>query len=217
MNPSLKFILAFIISLEISLKASLTTNILIIAFSLIYLLITQIKPKELILLIVLPFIAAFTIFATLYWFSPNPNAFYAWNLSTRVYVYTLTIACVTRNTSATDFAKSLEQNLHLPSKFAYGVLAAINLIPKMRITIKQIRTAAMMRGIYLSFWSPVLYFKAILTALNSADNLAQGMESHGYAEGAPRSIIIKIPLTKKDWLIFFSLLILVNILLFVFR
>lgn len=217
MNPSLKFILAFIISLEISLKASLTTNILIIAFSLIYLLITKIKPKELILLIILPFIAAFTIFATLYWFSPNPNAFYAWNLSTRVYVYTLTIACVTRNTSATDFAKSLEQNLHLPSKFAYGVLAAINLIPKMRITIKQIRTAAMMRGIYLSFWSPVLYFKAILTALNSADNLAQGMESHGYAEGAPRSIIIKIPLTKKDWLIFFSLLILVNILLFVFR
>ena len=217
MNPSLKFILAFIISLEISIKASLTTNLIVIAFAIIYLLITRIKIKELVLLIVLPFIAAFTIFATLFWFSPTPDSYYAWNLSTRVYVYTLTIACVIRNTTATDFARSLEQNLHLPSKFAYGVLAAINIIPKMKMAVKQIRTAAMMRGMYLSFWSPVLYFKAILVALNSADNLAQGMESHGYVEGQKRSTIVAIPLTSKDWIIFFVLLLLVNISLFLFR
>ncbi|EEJ71353.1 energy-coupling factor transporter transmembrane component T family protein [Lactobacillus ultunensis] len=217
MNPSLKFILAFIISLEISLKASLTTNILVIVFALIYLICTRIKIKELLLLIILPFIAAFTIFATLYWFSPASDPYYAWDLSTRVYVYTLTIACVTRNVTVTGFARSLEQNLHLPSKFAYGVLAAINIIPKMRMAVKQIRAAAMMRGMYLSFWSPVLYFKAILVALNSADNLAQGMESHGYVEDQKRSTIVVIPLTKKDWLIFFGLLILTNISLFLFK
>ncbi|WP_218060099.1 energy-coupling factor transporter transmembrane component T, partial [Lactobacillus crispatus] len=113
--------------------------------------------------------------------------------------------------------RSLEQNLHLPSKFAYGVLAAINIIPQMKMAVKQIRTSAMMRGIYLSFWSPVLYFKAILVALNSADNLAQGMESHGYVEGQRRSTIIAIPLTARDWVIFFTLLILVNISLFLFK
>lgn len=209
--------LAFIISLEISLKASLTTNILVIVFALIYLIWTKIKLKELLLLIILPFIAAFTIFATLYWFSPVSDAYYAWDLSTRVYVYTLTIACVTRNITTTDFARSLEQNMHLPSKFAYGVLAAINIIPKMKMAVKQIRASAMMRGMYLSFWSPVLYFKAILVALNSADNLAQGMESHGYVEGQKRSTIVVIPLTKKDWLIFFSILILTNISLFLFK
>ena len=217
MNASLKFILAFIISLEISLKASLVTNLIVIAFSLTYLLITRIKIKELILLIILPFIAAFTIFATLYWFSPEPDPYYAWNLSTRVYVYTFTIASVARNTTATEFTRSLEQNLHLPSKFAYGVLAAINIIPKMKMAVKQIRTSAMMRGMYLSFWSPVLYFKAILVALNSADNLAQGMESHGYVENQKRSTIVKIPLTTKDWIVFFTLLILVNISLFCFK
>lgn len=217
MNPSLKFILAFIISLEISLKASLTTNILVIIFALLYLVAAKTKVKEMLLLILLPFIAAFTIFATLYWFTPTPDVYYAWDLSTRVYVYTLTIACVTRHTTATDFARSLEQNLHLPSKFTYGVLAAINIIPKMKMAVKQIRTSAMMRGMYLSFWSPVLYFKAILVALNSADNLAQGMESHGYVENQKRSTIVKIPLTKKDWLIFFTLLILANISLFWFK
>ncbi|MED7634117.1 UNVERIFIED_CONTAM: energy-coupling factor transporter transmembrane protein EcfT, partial [Lactobacillus paragasseri] len=54
MNPSLKFILAFIISLEIPLKASLTTNLIVIAFALVYLMVTRIKIKELILLIAVP-------------------------------------------------------------------------------------------------------------------------------------------------------------------
>ena len=68
-----------------------------------------------------------------------------------------------------------------------------------------------MRGVYLSFWSPVLYFKAILVALNSADNLAQGMESHAYREGAPRSVIVEVPLTGKDWLLFIIAVLLLNL------
>lgn len=214
MNPSLEFILAFIISLEISIKSSFTANIIVIIAALIYLLIRKIKFKYLLSVLIAPFIAAFTVFATLYWFSPTRDSYYAWILSSRVYVYVLTISCVTIDTNATEFARSLEQNLHLPSKFAYGVLAALNIVPQMQASVKQIRTAAMMRGIYLSFWSPQLYFKAILVALNSAENLAQGMQSHGYQEGQPRSAITKIPLTKKDWLIFFSVLIIFNLVLF---
>ena len=95
MNPSLEFLLAFIISLEISIKPSLITNFLIIAFALVYLLIRKTSFKKMIGLLMIPFIAAFTIFATLYWFSTKPDPYYAWNLSSRVYVYILTIACVT--------------------------------------------------------------------------------------------------------------------------
>lgn len=75
----------------------------------------------------------------------------------------------------------------------------------------------MMRGAYLSFWSPQLYFKAILVALNSSENLAQGMESHGFVEDQTRSTIVAIPIKKRDWTIFFILLILVNISLFCFK
>lgn len=217
MNPSLAFLLVFLISLEISLKASLVTNILVLTIALFFLLWKKISFKDLLLLILLPLIAAFTIFATLYWFSPKPDHYYAWVLSSRVYVYVFSIACVAKTTSATQLARSLEQNLHLPSKFAYGVLAALNLFPRIKLTIKQIRAAGMMRGVYLSFWSPVLYFKAILVALSSAENLAQGMESHGYTEGAPRSAIIKVPLTSTDWGIFILVLFLFNICLFVFN
>lgn len=217
MNPSVKFLLIFLISLEISIKASLITNLVVIIGALFYLLYHHLNLKDLALLIFLPLIAAFTIFATLYWFSPQPEHYYAWVLSSRVYVYILTISCVAKTTTAAELARSFEQNLHLPSKFAYGVLAALNIFPKMKMAVKQIRTAGMMRGVYLSLWSPQLYFKAILVALRSADNLAQGMASHGYREGKKRSIIVKIPLTSTDWVKFGLILFLFNICLFVFH
>ena len=62
MNPSLKFILVFIISLEISIKASLITNTIVIACALFYLIIKRIKLKTLLLVLLIPFIAAFTVF-----------------------------------------------------------------------------------------------------------------------------------------------------------
>ncbi|MDF7669247.1 energy-coupling factor transporter transmembrane component T [Lactobacillus sp. ESL0703] len=217
MNPSFKFILALIISLEISLKISLTTNFAIIILAIIYLSVKKIKLKSLLLLLIVPFIAAFTIFATLEWFTPTPDLFNALGLSSRIYVYILTISCVTIDTSAEELARSFEQNFHLPSKFAYGVLAALNIVPRMKQAVKQIRTAGMMRGVYLSFWSPVLYFKAILVALNSAENLAQGMESHGYQEDKQRSTIVAVPIKASDWLWSAIILVLLNLALFTLK
>lgn len=214
MNPSIEFLLAFIISLELSLKNSFYTNLIVIALAIGYLLVRKIKLKKLLLLLLVPFLAAFTVFATLFWFTKKSDPYYAWSLATRVYVYTLTIACVAHDTTAVDFARSLEQNLHLPSKFAYGVLAALNIIPQMASAVKQIRVAGMMRGMYLSFWSPQLYFKAILVALTSAENLAQGMESHGYVEGQQRSVIVPIALNFSDWLWAGIILLVININLF---
>ena len=85
------------------------------------------------------------------------------------------------------------------------------------MAVKQIRTAGMMRGVYLSFWSPMLYFKAILVAISSADNLAQGMESHGYVEGKKRSTLVKIPILIKDWIYFLVILLIFNCCLFFFK
>lgn len=214
MNPSLKFILLLLISLEVSCTANLKANLLLLAAALLYLLVKRLPLKKLAALIFFPLIAAFTIFATLYWFSPVPHHYYACLLASRVYVYILTIACLAHTTTATTFARSLEQNLHLPSKFAYGVLAALNFLPQMRQAVKQIRMSGMMRGLYLSLLSPQLYFKAILSALRAADNLAQGMESHGFVEGQKRSQIIAIPLTSTDWLKFFLYLFAFNVVLF---
>lgn len=50
-----------------------------------------------------------------------------------------------------------------------------------------------------------------------ADSLSQGMASHGYREEKSRSVIISILVTKKDWLLFFSILLLFQPILFIFH
>ncbi|MBD5429391.1 energy-coupling factor transporter transmembrane component T [Lactobacillus sp.] len=214
MNPSLKLFLALIISLEISLKANLLANLIVIIFCIAYLLFHHIKFKTFLLLLFVPLLAAFAMFSSIYWFSPNKNTTYAWVLFTRIYVFTFAGGCISQTTNINELIRSLEQNFKLPSKFAYGLLAAFNVIPRIKEEVHRIQVAGEMRGLHLSFWSPRLYFKAILMALNWADGLTQGMISHGFRENKPRSIIKPITLTKKDWLSFLTILLIFQPILF---
>lgn len=215
-NPCIKFIIAIVISLEVSIKLSLIANCTVLVICLLLLLLARIKFKHLLELIFIPFIAAISTFCSVYFYASH-DLYYALNLFTRIYVYVWTIACVGLNTTASDFARSLEQNFHLPSKFAYGCLAAIGIVPQIRANIKQIRTAGMMRGVKLSFWSPALYFKAIIQAIYSAEKLAEGMDSHGFREEQPRSVIAAIPILKRDYALLFIILGIFNILLLLFK
>lgn len=214
MNPSLKLFLALIISLEISLKANLWANLIVIIFCTIYLILHHTRLKTFLLLLLIPLLAAFAMFSSIYWFSPDKNIIYAWVLFTRIYVFVFAGACITQTTTINQLVRSLEQNFKLPSKFAYGLLAAFNVIPRIKEEVHRIQIAGEMRGLYLSFWSPRLYFKAILSAINWADGLTQGMLSHGYHENMPRSIIEPISLTKKDWLSFIAILLIFQPILF---
>lgn len=210
MNPSLKFLMVLIISLEISFTEKLAVNIIIIALALLVLLLNHMKVKTLWRLILIPLLPAFTLVVTIRWFSPGHSWFYAMVLLTRLYSYCFLGALMTVDTSPLQLARSLEQNVHLPAKFAYGTLAAINMVPRTIQAVKTIRVAGRMRGITLSFWSPRLYFKAILNAMNWADNLAQAMESQGFRENQPRTAAQPIPITARDWLIVISAIVLLQ-------
>ena len=207
MNPSLKLFLVLIISLEVSLKANLLANLILIFISLIYFFIHRVSLKELLGLIFVPLIAAIAIFIAIYYYSPAHDLIYAWTLFSRLYTFVFLGACLTKTTTATQLSRSLEQNMHLPTKFAYGTLAAFNVLPKIGQEVKRIHAAGQMRAMNLSFYSPRLYFKAILSAISWADGLNDAMQAHGFRETQARSIIDPIALTKKDWLLFILLLI----------
>lgn len=209
MNASLKLLLVLLVSLEISFTQSLSANLILIAASLFYLICHKISLKSLLFLSGVPFLPALGLFVTIYYFSPGHNLHFAWVLFTRMYVYVTVGAGFTLTSSPLDLALSLEQNWRLPAKFAYGTLAAFNMLPKIKAAIITIRTAGLMRGIVLSWWSPQLYFKAILVALNWSENLAQAMISHGFIEDQSRTFYRQIKITTQDlsWLIIILLLI----------
>lgn len=217
MNPGLKLFLILIISLEISFIPNLIANITIIGVCFIYLLLKRIKLKRLLLLFLIPLFAASVVFITIYYFTPTHNLYQAYVLFTRIYAYVFLGAVFTETTDMLSLARSLEQNFKLPSKFAYGTLAAFNVIPKIHAEVNRIRLVGDMRHYHLSFYSPTLYFKAILAAISWSNSLAEGMISHGYREDKPRSVIIPTALTKKDWLIFSTILILLQPILFLIK
>ena len=213
MNPSLKLFLVLIITLEVTFTSHLYSNVVIIILALAYLIYRRVRWQRLAWLIVITLVPALAIFVTIAFFSPDHNVYFAWVLVTRLYVYVLTGSAVSCTTSALLLVRSLEQNCHLPSKFAYGILAALNLFPRIAREVRLIRIAGQMRGITLHWWSPRLYFKAILAASQWADQMAQAMESHGFVEGQSRTSAHRVPLTRRDWLIFFILVFTLQLLI----
>lgn len=213
MNPSLKLFLVLIIALEVTFTSHLYSNVVIIILALAYLIYRRVRWQRLAWLIVITLVPALAIFVTIAFFSPGHNVYFAWVLVTRLYVYVLTGSAVSCTTSALLLVRSLEQNCHLPSKFAYGILAALNLFPQIAQEVRLIRIAGQMRGITLHWWSPRLYFKAILAASQWADQMAQAMESHGFVEGQARTSAHRVPLTRRDWLIFFILVFTLQLLI----
>ena len=159
-----------------------------------------------------PLFPALAIFITIVFFSPSHSFFDGTVLFSRLYVYVCLGTVFTFTTDTLTLARSLEQNCHLPSKYAYGVLAALNLIPKMKQAVTTIYTTGQMRGVNLHWWSPTLYFKAILVAIQWSDQLAQAMESRGFVEGQARTATVNIPITSHDWLSFLSIICLVQII-----
>lgn len=214
MNPSIKLILVLIIALEVSFTKHLCVNLILIVAAIIYLLSKRVRPKLFWWLFLMPLLPAVAVFITIAYFSPGHDYFYAWVMFTRIYVYVFTGAALTQTTSPLAITRSLEQNLHLPSKFAYGTLAAVNLVPRIKLAVKTIRAAGLMRGVYLSWWSPKLYFKAILHAITWSDQLAQAIESHGYREDQPRTSVAPIPLVKRDWILLIGGIVILQILTF---
>lgn len=213
MNPSLKLFLVLIITLEVTFTSHLYSNVVIIILALAYLIYRRVRWQRLAWLIVITLVPALAIFVTIAFFSPGHNVYFAWVLVTRLYVYVLTGSAVSCTTSALLLVQSLEQNCHLPSKFAYGILAALNLFPRIAQEVRLIQIAGQMRGVTLHWWSPRLYFKAILAASQWADQMAQAMESHGFVEGQARTSAHRVPLTRRDWLIFFILVFALQLLI----
>ena len=216
MNPGLKLLLVMAIALEMSFTQSLIVNVILIGVSFIYILFNRVTFKALIGLIFWPLFPALGLFVS-QWLYGSAGIHFAWILFTRIYAYVFLGATFTLTSSITDLALTLEQDFRLPSKFAYGVLAAFNLMPKINEEVQIIKTSALMRGEALHFWSPKLYFKAILSSIQWSQNLAEAMTSHGFVEDQGRTHYRVIKITRMDWVWFIGLFGIVQVLLFFIR
>lgn len=215
MNPTVKFLLAVLIALEISFTASWVVNVSLAVIGLIIVLMSRPGWRRLLSLFFWPLIPAVALAVAILMQSRSANnTHFALVLFTRIYAYVFIGSTATLTTPIYQLVMSLEQNAHVPTKFAYGFLGGFNLMPKIVSEVKTIRVAALMRGETFHFWSPQLYFKAIIAALRWSENLAEAMTSHGFVEDAPRTHKTVINVRWFDWTVLIGSLILLQVALF---
>ncbi|KRN03401.1 ABC-type cobalt transport system, permease component CbiQ related transporter [Levilactobacillus senmaizukei DSM 21775 = NBRC 103853] len=213
MNPSLKLAWVVLLALELSFTQVWTVNLVLIVISLILMLACHVPLKRLLWLTGVPLFFASALVWSLT-LQGSASHHFLIVIFTRMFVYVYLGGLFTQTTDPLILTRSLEQNAHLPSKFAYGFLAAFNLMPKIQAEVASIKAAALMRGQVLHVWSPQLYFKAILTAMHWSDQLSLAMTSHGFVEGAPRTQAEVIPLRRRDWWLTAGSLIIIQVGLF---
>ncbi|KRL95051.1 energy-coupling factor transporter transmembrane component T family protein [Limosilactobacillus equigenerosi] len=200
MKLSLQFSWVLMLALIVTFTHQLTTNLGWLLVIIGALFIRRLPWKSLIKLSLIPLIPALALFVSVYYFGSH-DLTAALVLVSRLYLYIGTSALLFAQRSPQALLNTFQVELKLPATLSYGTLAAINIFPKINGELQRIRLAGQLRGVTFHLWSPALYFKAILAAINWSDQLAQAMESRGFNPVVIDQQRSQARWTTKDWLL----------------
>lgn len=108
-------------------------------------------------------------------------------------------------TDATRLMDALVQQARVSPRFAYGLLAAYQAVPRLADDLATLRGARRLRG--LRELDPRLLVGLLVRAIRHADQLSIAMDARGFASG-PRSIYRPIGWTRLDLIVGASALVL---------
>ncbi|KRN33293.1 energy-coupling factor transporter transmembrane component T family protein [Weissella halotolerans] len=208
LNPTVILVIMLGIGVPMSFAQSIWLNLGVIVLATAYLISQPIRWRTVfwVLLLALP-MAIGTAWSFLA-FGRGDTWHSAALYFTRIYAYMFLGMTLTLTVKITTLIFSLINHAGLPTTFAYGILAAFNLLPRVKRQVQLIRYSANLRGISYHLWQPQLYFKAILSALQWSTDLAQAMTVQGFSEGYPRTQTYQDPLPVWQWWLATSLILL---------
>lgn len=122
-------------------------------------------------------------------------------------------------TNIVDFILSLVQQLKLPPKIAYGVLAGYRFLPMMKDELVIIHSAHRVRGFdqaktIRGRWNKYKKFSVPLLAssIRKAERTAMAMESKGFTGEKNRTFYRHFSVSARDW-IFFTVMIIILLII----
>ena len=196
LNPTCKFIGILIPTLFLLFFYSPVLNLLVFLISLAAVLLGKCNRKALAAAMIPIFLSALALFFTgMHFPSDSHLALHydlfagsaAWNglqLSSRVLAFAGLGLLFVLTTDAMDLVRSARQQLKLPAKFAYGLLAAWNTMPNMTQEYRKARAAFQARGLSPMPWSPALLKPLLVKTIRWSEALAAAMESKGFGGGS---------------------------------
>ena len=209
-SPTLTLII-MLLTIWISFSKLLVPNIIIIATT-IFLLFLSKYWNKLLIFIFLPLLPAVGSAWAIIVHSSNYK--YALLIFTRTYSFAALGLILATYISLVELLKYFEQH-GLSSNIVYGLLVVIQALPRIQYETQMITKSSRLRGIFLPFWSPYYYAKAIFIALTWQPQISEAMTVHAYEDFKPRTHYNKYTVDKIKSLFIIVLFSIVSILLLI--
>lgn len=185
-------LMVMLLTIWISFSKLLVPNIIIIATTICLLLLSKYWNK-LLIFIFLPLLPAIGSAWAIIVHSSNYK--YALLIFTRTYSFAALGLILATYISLVELLKYFEQH-GLSSNIVYGLLVVIQALPRIQYETQMITKSSRLRGIFLPFWSPYYYAKAIFIALTWQPQISEAMTIHAYEDYKQRTHYNKYVIDK---------------------
>ena len=190
-SPTLTLII-MVLTIWISFSKLLVPNIIIIATT-IFLLFLSKYWNKLLIFIFLPLLPAIGSAWAIIVHSSNYK--FALLIFSRTYSFAALGLITATYISLVELLKYFEQH-GLSSNIVYGLLVVIQALPRIQYETQMITKSSRLRGIFLPFWSPYYYAKAIFIALTWQPQISEAMTIHAYEDFKTRTHYNKYTIDK---------------------
>ena len=190
-SPILALIIV-ILTIWISFSKLLVLNFVIIGSTILYFCISR-HWKKLLYFILVPLLPALGSGWAIIVHSSNYK--FALLIFSRTYSFAALGLSLATYVSLVELLKYFEQH-GLSSNIVYGLLVVIQALPRIQYETQMITKSSRLRGVFLPFWSPYYYAKAIFIALTWQPQISEAMTIHAYEDNKQRTHYNKYVIDK---------------------
>ena len=181
-SPILTLIIV-ILTIWISFSKLLVLNFVIIGSTILYFCLSR-HWKKLLYFILVPLLPALGSGWAIIVHSSNYK--FALLIFSRTYSFAALGLSLATYVSLVELLKYFEQH-GLSSNIVYGLLVVIQALPRIQYETQMITKSSRLRGVFLPFWSPYYYAKAIFIALTWQPQISEAMTVHAYEDFKKRT------------------------------
>ena len=181
-SPILTLVIV-ILTIWISFSKLLVLNFVIIGSTILYFCLSR-HWKKLLYFILVPLLPALGSGWAIIVHSSNYK--FALLIFSRTYSFAALGLSLATYISLVELLKYLEQH-GLSSNVVYGLLVVIQALPRIQYETQMITKSSRLRGVFLPFWSPYYYAKAIFIALTWQPQISEAMTVHAYEDFKKRT------------------------------
>jgi ABC-type cobalt transport system, permease component cbiQ related transporter len=204
-SPTLALIV-LLLTIWISFSKLLILNFMIIGITILYFSLSRYW-KKLLYFILVPLLPALGSGWAIVVHSSNYK--FALLIFSRTYSFAALGLFMATYISLVELLKYFEQH-GLSSNVVYGLLVVIQALPRIQYETQMITKSSRLRGIFLAFWSPYYYAKAIFIALTWQPQISEAMTVHAYEDYKQRTHYNKYIVDKNKSIIILVIFLLIS-------